>query len=453
MNARQRTVRVGAFVVGGLLLFAVGLFLIGDRRLLFVEHQELETTLTKVTGLQVGTRVRIGGMNAGEVTAIDVPPRPSMPFVVRMRIRSDLAHLVRADSAAGVQTDGLVGSAFIQIGPGSDEAAAVAAGGRIRGVDPVELSDVLAETTATLTSFRTFVDDISDEVSSTLDGLTATVTQVNEVIDEVGTSLKTVTASSNRAIDEGQRILRESGDLVADIRGGKGTLGKLVTDEAMYRELKTAAARAAESVDEVRATTTEARQHFSRLLGPGGTTETLMADLGGAASASQEVLSDLAEHTEALKRNFLVRGFFQRRGFYDIDSLTPVEYRQFAADARRRRALRIWLDAEVLFATDEAGNERLTPEGRARLDLAMGTFLEQRRDSPLVVEGYATTGATSEQYLRSDARARLVRTYVARRFRREASITGAIGLASDARESPSGDARWDGVALALIVPR
>ena len=151
MNARQRTVRVGAFVVGGLLLFAVGLFLIGDRRLLFVEHQALETTLTKVTGLQAGTRVRVAGMNAGEVTSIDVPPRPSLPFVVRMRIRSDLAHLVRVDSAAGVQTDGLVGSAFIQIGPGSDDAGAVSPGSRIRGVDPIEFSDVLAETTATLT--------------------------------------------------------------------------------------------------------------------------------------------------------------------------------------------------------------------------------------------------------------------------------------------------------------
>ena len=95
----------------------------------------------------------------------------------------------------------------------------------------------------------------------------------------------------------------------------------------------------------------------------------------------------------------------------------------------------------------------MTPEGRLRLDLAMGTFLEQRRDSPLVVEGYATAGATSEQFLRSDARARLVRSYVARRFRRDASITGAIGLAGDARESPGSGGRWDGVALALYVPR
>ena len=58
-----------------------------------------------------------------------------------------------------------------------------------------------------------------------------------------------------------------------------------------------------------------------------------MADARDAAGAAEDVLSDLAEHTEAFKRNFLVRGFFQQRGFYDIDALAPRKYRQFAADA------------------------------------------------------------------------------------------------------------------------
>ncbi len=41
---RMRTAVVGAFVLGGLLLFGGGLFLIGDRRLLFVDQFELNST-------------------------------------------------------------------------------------------------------------------------------------------------------------------------------------------------------------------------------------------------------------------------------------------------------------------------------------------------------------------------------------------------------------------------
>ena len=48
---RSKAAWVGAFVVGGVLLFSVGLFMIGDRRLLFTRHFEVATTFGKVTGL------------------------------------------------------------------------------------------------------------------------------------------------------------------------------------------------------------------------------------------------------------------------------------------------------------------------------------------------------------------------------------------------------------------
>ncbi|MCL4813740.1 MAG: MCE family protein [Vicinamibacteraceae bacterium] len=453
MQGRQQAVRVGAFVATGLLLFIVGLFLIGDRRLLFVANDEIETTLTKVTGLQVGTRVRIGGMNAGEVTAIDVPPRPEDPFIVHMRLRRDLLHLVRTDSVAQVQTDGLVGNAFIQIGPGSNEAKPVGAGDRIAGRDPVELADVLDEATRTLESFRTFVDDISGDVSGTLQSLTETVDGVNGVIGEVETSVKTITVSTNRTIEQGRRVVESTADVIEGVRAGRGTLGKLVNDDQLYADIKAVTVDARESARQAKTLTSQTRESLERLLGAGGPVEAFLDDARSASSSAEEVLSDLAEETEALKRNFLLRGFFQRRGFYDIDEMTPLEYREFAADRSKRTTVRLWISADVLFSRDASGHEQLTPEGRARLDLAMGTLLEHRRDSPLIVEGYAAAGSSAEQFLRSDERARLVRGYIGRQFRRDMSITGAIGLASDARESPRGDGTWDGVALALHVPR
>ena len=42
---------VGAFVIGGLLLFAVGLFLIGDRRMLFNDTFEVYAEFTQIAGL------------------------------------------------------------------------------------------------------------------------------------------------------------------------------------------------------------------------------------------------------------------------------------------------------------------------------------------------------------------------------------------------------------------
>ena len=113
--SRTRLIVVGTFLVAGALIFGGGLFLIGDRRLLFTKNFELETTFGKVTGLQVGSKVRLAGLDAGEVLEIAIPILPSQPFRVRMRVRDDVRQLIRTDSVCGVQTDGLVGSTFIQI--------------------------------------------------------------------------------------------------------------------------------------------------------------------------------------------------------------------------------------------------------------------------------------------------------------------------------------------------
>lgn len=448
-----RAARIGAFVLAGLTLFAVGLFLIGDRRLLFERHYELETSFFRVPGLEVGTKVRVAGMDAGEVTAIDIPPTPSTPFIVRMRIRQDLAPLVRTDSTAQIQVDGIVGNMFVQVGRGTDGAPEAPAGSRIPGAEPVEFADVLDRAAETLEAFRGQVDEIGSRVTVTLEEINGTIASVNDVVDTVGKGAADVTASVKRSMSSVEGILDETRTVVTSVRAGEGTVGKLLTDESLYQEMRQTAERAAKTAENIRQTSESARDAVDRLFAPGGPTDGVLAELRGAAAAAEEVLSDLAENTEAIKRNVLVRGFFQRRGFFDIDALTPVEYRRFAGDEEKRTALRIWIGADALFGRNAAGQETLTPEGRSRLDLAMGTFLQYRRDSPLIVEGYATGPTTSAQFLESDARARVVRDHLVRRFRRDASITGAIGLAEDAVGSPSGDGRWDGVALTLLVSK
>lgn len=451
MYGRQHGIWVGVFVVVGLLLFGVGLFLIGDRRLLFAEQREIDTTLARVTGLQVGTIVRVAGMSAGEVTRIDIPSQPSQPFVVRLRIRNDLAHLVRGDSVASVQTDGLVGNAFIQVSPGSDAATTVAPGGRIRGADPIEFSDMLVRANETLGTFDRMVQTIGPQVSQTLTSLNQTVIAVNGVVTDVGGDLKGITTATGRSLATTNRILDDVNVVVANVRSGRGTVGRLLNDDGLYQEIRTAGQRAAEGLEQFRMTSRQVRETAERLLRPGGSVDELLSNTQRAASATEEVLSDLSETTEAFKRNWLVRGFFRDRGYFDIDALTPAEYVRLADGAGERRTERLWLDAAVLFDTDAAGNERLTAEGRQRIDLAMGTLLQYRRGGPLVVEGYAGGESTGAQLLRSDSRARLVRDHLVRRFGRDATVTGALGLGADARQSPNGTGRWDGVALALLL--
>ena len=442
---------VGAFVIGGLLLFAGGLFLIGDRRLLFSSQFELFTTFGKVTGLEIGTTVRVAGLDAGEVLEIVLPARPSEKFRVRMRLREDVRQLVRTDSIAAVQVDGIVGSAFIQVGVGTDTAPPVSPGATIAGTDPIEFADLIEEGRETFRTVSREILGVKEDVSAALAALTETVEAANGMIADAGADVRTLASTTARIAEEVHGTMADARAVVADVKAGRGTVGQLLTDRALYDRLTSAAGEAEQTVRNLRETTDRAKAALEAVAAPDGAAQQMAQTLRNTLLDVQEITSDLAEGTEALKRNFLLRGFFNDRGFFDLDSISRDTYLSGALEGDDRTALRIWIKADVIFERGPDGAEQLTASGRRRLDSVMSDFVRYPRNSPLVVEGYAQGGAGETPYLISQGRAQLVRDYVMTRFRRQTTLTGAIALSNEAPGSPSGDGRWSGVALALFV--
>src|SRR6187551_3333939 len=101
---------VGVFVGGCLLLFGVGLFLIGNSNQMFTKAFDVYAEFSKITGIQNGVKVRVAGMDAGTVKRIDVPSRPDGKFRVHFRVIEKLHPMVRQDSVVTIQTDGLLGN-------------------------------------------------------------------------------------------------------------------------------------------------------------------------------------------------------------------------------------------------------------------------------------------------------------------------------------------------------
>ena len=145
-------------------------------------------------------------------------------------------------------------------------------------------------------------------------------------------------------------------------------------------------------------------------------------------------MADLAETTEALKRNFFFRGFFNRRGYFDLDDVSVAQHRQGALETGDRRVLRIWLNAEV-FERDANGVERLSEGGRVRLDSAMSQFVRYPQKSPFVVEGYALDATGDARYLNSRTRAQLVRDYIVGKFKLDPNYVAIMPMGGSTRQS------------------
>ena len=442
---RERLAAVGAFVIGGLVLFAAGLFLIGDRRMLFTDTFRVYAEFRQVAALDTGAKVRVAGIDAGEVEQILVPQGPSGRFRVRMRVRSDLRPLIRTDAIALIQNDGLVGNKFVQIQAGTDAAATVADGGTIQSREPFDIGDLMVAMSDTLATVNTMLVQVKGGVDGALGAVTATAIDAQTLMNDMGGDVRGILKSTGQVSTDLQTI-------IGNVRAGRGSVGKLLNDEALYTSVKSMSEDAAKAVAIVRQASEEARAAIADLRGMNGPVKGLTGDVQQTLQSAREAMADLADTTEALKRSFFFRGFFNRRGYFDLDDVTVAQYRQGALETKDRRVLRIWLDAAVMFEKDPNGAEGLTDGGKTRLDSAMSQFVRYPHKSPLVVEGYARDATGDERYLSSRTRAQLVRDYVVGKFKLDPNYVAIMTMGSEAPESPSGK-EWNGVALALFVEK
>ena len=178
----NRNASIGLFVIGGLLLFGIGMFVIGDRHQAFARHTEYYSEFVNLAGLSNGARVRVGGMDAGQVVAIDVPDSPSSRFRVKWRIDAKLRGLVRADSVATVDTEGIVGGTYLAVRPGSAQARQAGALATIPSKEPIELAAMLERGNGLLTDADGMLKHIGGKLGGALDGVTTTVSNVNDVV-------------------------------------------------------------------------------------------------------------------------------------------------------------------------------------------------------------------------------------------------------------------------------
>lgn len=219
---------MGLFIAGGLSLFTIGLFLIGNRHEAFSHHVMLYANLANLDGIAKGSKVQVAGMDAGQVTAIDIPDSPISPFRVQMRIDEQLRGLVRTDSIVTIDTQGVVGETFLSIHPGSPSAAVAPSDSQLQSKPAVSMSDLL--------------------------------TQGLSVMNDADTIMKEVKGKLNAALDGASGAIGNANDVLIGLKEGRGPAGMLLRDETMATQIR-------DTLSNVQATTVSLNQASGRVNG------------------------------------------------------------------------------------------------------------------------------------------------------------------------------------------
>jgi phospholipid/cholesterol/gamma-HCH transport system substrate-binding protein len=447
MATPARLAGVGMFVLSGLLLFAIALFMIGERQLAFARKFVVYTEFTAITGLQPGAIVRVSGAPAGSVIDIEPPTDPNGKFRVHLEVTEDLHQLVRTDSIAAIQTEGLVGGSYLSVTTGTAGAPEATAGSTIPSREPFVLADLFQQMSVTIGKVNATVDDVGAGIEKTMASVDTTVNSANALIDDVSDDIKMLASTS-------ARITSDAAQIAEGIRKGEGTVGRLLKDDELYQRVATIVRSAETIAADTQKAVQHARQVLDGLQSKDGQVAGVTTNLKQTLDEARTAMASLSDNMEALKHNFLFRGYFNRRGYFNLADISPEEYRKgVLTKDGDRKAIRVWLRWDVLFApAASTGDERLTDEGKARLDAALAPNLPRLVDSILMVEGYSDEGPLANQFVVSRARAALVRDYLIDRFHLDPGAVGLMPLGADAAGSPQGST-WSGVALVVFVDK
>ena len=451
---------VGLFVTAGLTLFAVGLFLIGNRHEAFAHHIEYYAEFVDLSGLTKGDKVQVAGMDAGQIVEVGVPTSPAGRFRVKIRINDILHGLVRTDSIVTVATEGVVGNTFLLIRPGSASAPAAPAEATLASREPTELADlldqgkeVLVDVDRTVKNANGVLTSVGGNLNSTLTNVRSTVANVNGVVVDLknGTGPAGMLLHDEDLADQIRQTVTNARETSVNLNSVSSQANALMAD-VQSRQIPQridstlgSVSRAASNFD---ATSGQLLQTVSEATGPDVQGVTAGVNLRETLSNTNTATSNMADDTEALKHNFLFRGFFRHRGYYELTRLSPDVYRKdkLFTSASNQRA---WLPANNLFEQRADGSEQLTTRGEGLLNSTVAQYGDSFLHASIVIEGYWEGTSTAEQPDRSRSRAILVRRYLQDRYQLDPSHLGVVALHSlppQAMDRPT----WDGVCIVTL---
>lgn len=343
----SKVARLGAFIFVTLAILATGVFIIGSKEYLFHSTYVLKAQFDNVAGLANGADVQVGGVHSGTVQSIELPHKPGDKVTVLMNLDRDTHEIIKQDSIATIETEGMLGNQFIAISFGSAGQAEVIDGQTIKSQSPLVMADMLKK------------------ASGILD-------------------------NSQQALQDAALATAHLSSVSAKIDSGQGTIGALVNDKQLYSNL-----------------------------------EQTTLTLHDTMTQAQAGVTDFQENMEALKHNFLLSGYFKKRGYEDSAELAANRIGGLPQAAPVKAFT--WSPNQLFDSRDSAKlkNQKSLDSG--------GDYLANNPFGFAVIVVSAGTEGDSQQDLElTEARAMVVRRYLVENFGFDDSQLKTLGMGKQA---------------------
>lgn len=298
-----KKIKVGLFIIAGFVLFVVAIFVLGGKENLFTPTFKLKSEFESVSGLKTGGSVRLNGIVVGSVDGIDI--EASNKVLVSMTLEKSIQKFIKKDSKVTIGSDGLVGNKVIDITPGTPGTPEVQDGEMLGSIKPVEVADImnsLKESSDNASDITKDLSEITNKVNmgqGTLGQLVNNDTlyrsidttfrsfanysgQLNVVFAKVTNTVDNVSGDLDLLTKQINKITADVGEIVRKMNSSESIVGTLLTDTVFANNLKS-----------------------------------LMKNANLTTQNLETGTFSFAQNMEALKHNFLFKGYFEDIGYWN----------------------------------------------------------------------------------------------------------------------------------------
>jgi len=220
--------RVGLFVLVALFIIAAGIFYVTGAGFLGPKYR-LRTYLPEVAGVSNGAPVRLDGVDIGNVESIKLVPRTpghipekNRNIEIVMRLDKRFQNDILSDSTASLVTEGLLGNRYVNVTRGFT-GVPLKENQEVQGTEEKAIKEVVESSADVLLNLKALSQDVRDLVAGVQEGR--------------GSLGKLLT--DDQAYNHLNSILAKGDQMVSNVQRGQGTIGKLVASDEMYGKVST----------------------------------------------------------------------------------------------------------------------------------------------------------------------------------------------------------------------
>ena len=311
----RKNIILGFFVLLGLSLFIAGIFLIGAKNEMFRKTFPITAKFANTNGLKEGSNVRYNGVKVGIVKTVTLINDTLVQ--VNMQIEESKRKFILKNAIASIASDGLMGDKLINITTGQADAPQVQNNDVLAVRNPLITDQVLQTLSQSNDNIR--------EITENLKTLTADINSKNgpvQLLYKDTLMAKNLKQSFSNLDGITEKVLKASSSLqqvTSQIQNGNGVLNEIINDTTLANNLSYTLGTLKKTVDKLNIVSRDLSLTVQRANSGNGAINMLLTDTAFSADIQKSMQNiksaskGLDENMEALKHNFLMRGYFRKQ--------------------------------------------------------------------------------------------------------------------------------------------